>query len=198
MRKQNHSMQPVPTKGKYSARVPSALKHGIYSAIGLLPTEDPVEFEKFKQEIFDDYKPVGRSEEIIVNEIACLQWRLEHLPTYGVAARARQQHAAIYAKLPSTGWSIPSLLTSYEEPEPRSPEELEALRKSVAKEARTKLGPAIKLVEIGDVATIEHLEKELGIREKLHGFVVRLEKRLLILRGIKSIPPSQPLLEAAE
>jgi hypothetical protein len=184
--------------GKYSNRVPSALKHGIYSAIGLLPTEDPAEFEKFKQEIFDDYKPVGRSEETIVNEIACLQWRLEHLSTYGVAARARQQHAVIYAKFPSTGWPIPPLLTGYEEPETLSPEELETLRKSVAKEARTKLGPAIKLVEIGGVATIEHLEKELGIRERLHGYVVRLEKRLLILRGIKSIPPSQPLLEAAE
>jgi hypothetical protein len=70
---------------KNSKLVPPALKHGIYSAIGLLPTEDPVEFEKFKLEIFDDYKPAGRSEIIIVEEIACLQWRLQHLPTYGVA-----------------------------------------------------------------------------------------------------------------
>jgi hypothetical protein len=72
------------------------------------------------------------------------------------------------------------------------------LRKSVKKEARTKLGPAIKLVEIGDVATIEYLEKELGIRERLHGMIARLEKRLLFLRGIKSISCPQPLLEAAE
>jgi hypothetical protein len=188
MRKQNHS-------------IPPALKHGIYSAIGLLPTEDPAEFEKFKQEIFDDYKAIGRSEEIIVNEIACLQWRLEHLPAYGVAMRARQRHGAIYSKLaaPSPQWSYP-ILTGYEEPEPepRSSEEQEALRKSVKKEARTKLGPAIKLVEIGDVATIEYLEKELGIRERLHGMIARLEKRLLFLRGIKSISCPQPLLEAAE
>jgi hypothetical protein len=186
--------------GKYSNGVPSALKHGIYSAIGLLPTEDAVEFEKFKQEIFDDYKPVGRSEQIIVTEIACLQWRLEHLPTYGVAMRARERHSAIHSKLtPSARFSFPSIL-SFEEPEsePRSPEELEALRKSVAKEARTKLGRAIELVKIGDVATIEHLEKELGIRERLHGMIARLEKRLLFLRGIKSISSSLPLLEAAE
>jgi hypothetical protein len=63
---------------KNSKRIPSALKHGIYSAIGLLPTEDPAEFEKFKLEILDDYKPVGRSEIIIVAEIAGLQWRLQH------------------------------------------------------------------------------------------------------------------------
>jgi hypothetical protein len=63
---------------KDKKRVPSALRHGIYSAIGLLPTEDPAEFEKFKLEIVDEYKPAGRSEIIIVEEIACLQWRLQH------------------------------------------------------------------------------------------------------------------------
>jgi hypothetical protein len=63
----------------------------------------------------------------------------------------------------------------------------------VEKEARTKLGPALKLVEIGDVATIEYLEKELAIRERLHGMIARLEKRLLFLRGIKSISSSQLL-----
>ena len=73
----------------------------------------------------------------------------------------------------------------------------------MVKEARTELGAAIELVEIGDVATIEYLEKELGIRERLHGMIARLEKRLLFLRGIKSISSSatsspRPLLEAAE
>ena len=185
---------------KNSKHVPPALKHGIYSAIGLLPTEDPAEFEKFKLEIFDDYKPAGRSEIIIVEEIACLQWRLQHLSTYGVAMRARERRNAIYSKLnpPSPGWSVSPFLGFEPEPETRSPEELEALRKSVEKEARTELGPAIELVEIGDVATIEYLEKELDIRERLHGTIARLEKRLLFLRGIKSLSSSQPLLEAAE
>ena len=189
---------------KGTKRVPSALRHGIYSAVRLLPTEDPAEFEKFKQEIFDDYKPVGRSEKIIVEEIACLQWRLHHLSTFGMAMRARNRRSAIYSKLPASGW-YPRLV-GYEEPEPdpRSPEELEALRKSVEKESRTELGAAIELVNIGDVATIEYLEKELGIRDRLHGAIARLEKRLLFLRGIKSISSSSaassspPLLEAAE
>jgi hypothetical protein len=189
---------------KSSKHVPPALKHGIYSAIGLLPTEDPAEFEKFKQEIFDDYRPVGRSEKIIVEEIAGLQWRLYHLSTFGMAMRARDRRSAIYSKLPASGW-YPRLV-GYEEPEPdpRSPEELEALRKSVEKESRTELGAAIELVNIGDVATIEYMEKELGIRDRLHGAIARLEKRLLFLRGIKSISSSSaassspPLLEAAE
>ena len=179
---------------KNSKFVPPALKHGIYSAIGLLPTEDRAEFEKFKEEIFDDYKPVGRSEKIIVEEIACLQWRLQHLSTFGVAMRAENWRSAIYSKLPDPAWYI----TLEAEPDPRSPEEREALRQSVEKEVRTELGAAIELVNIGKVATIEYLEKELDIRERLHGTIARLEKRLLFLRGIKSLSSSQPLLEAAE
>src|SRR6516164_6909467 len=109
---------------KNSKHVPPAFKHGIYSAIGLMPTEDPAEFEKFKLEIFDDYRPVGRSEKIIVEEITWLQWRLQNLSTYGVAARARERRSAIYSKLPATRW-YPTLV-GFEgaEPDPRSPEEL--------------------------------------------------------------------------
>ena len=86
---------------KNSKHVPPAFKHGIYSAIGLLPTEDPAEFEKFKLEIFDDYMPVGRSQKIIVEEIAGLQWRLQNLSTYGVAVRVRERHSAIYSQIES-------------------------------------------------------------------------------------------------
>ena len=166
-----------------------------------MPTEDPAEFEKFKLEIFDDYMPV--SQKIIVEEIAGLQWRLQHLSTYGVAVRVRERHSAIYSKLGSPQW-FPPLVGFEPEPESRSPEELAALRKSVEKQVRTELGPAIELVEIGDVATIEYLEKELGIRERLHGMIARLEKRFLFQQGIKSISSSsatsspRPLLEAAE
>jgi hypothetical protein len=92
-----------------------------------LPTEDPAEFEKFKKEIFDDYKPVGRSEENIVKEIARWEWRLDHLDTYDVAMRARERHKAIFSKLAP---SFPSFLTDFEESEPLSPEEREALRKA--------------------------------------------------------------------
>jgi hypothetical protein len=43
---------------KRTNHIPPALKHGIYSGFGLLPTEDQAEFQKFKQEIFDEYVPV--------------------------------------------------------------------------------------------------------------------------------------------
>jgi hypothetical protein len=178
----------VASMSKNTCKLPPALKHGIYSGIGLLPTEDPAEFQKFKQEIFEDYKPDGRSEQVIVEKIACLEWRSEHLSTYDVAMRARNRHSEIH----SIG-NPPSLFLSIQdEPKPRSPEEIEAADKSANKQARSELGPAIELVEIGDVATIENLEKELVIRERLDATIARLQKKFLHVRGIKSTSSSAP------
>ena len=71
---------------KRTNHIPPALKHGIYSGIGLLPTEDPAEFQKCKQEIFDEYVPVGRSERNIVENMVCKMWRRQNLFTYCLAA----------------------------------------------------------------------------------------------------------------
>jgi hypothetical protein len=78
------------------------------------------------------------------------------------------------------------------EPETASPEELAALRKRARRESRTKLGAASELLQVGDVVTYDHLEKELGIREKLETMLTRLYKKLAYMRVIKSMPPSLP------
>ena len=69
-------------------------------------------------------------------------------------------------------------------------EELKALLNRVDKEIQTDLGAAIELVEIGDAAKIEYLEKELAIRERLDGMITRAYKKLLYVRGIKSMSSS--------
>jgi hypothetical protein len=38
-----------------------ALKHGIYSTIGLLPGESPAKFKKHKNDIIDELRPNGPS-----------------------------------------------------------------------------------------------------------------------------------------
>ncbi len=77
------------------------------------------------------------------------------------------------------------------EPETRSPEELRTLRKIADEEARTELGAAgIELVELGDVATIKYLEKELSIIERVDAMIDRCYKSLLYVRGIKSMASS--------
>jgi hypothetical protein len=174
--------------GKPTNQIPSALKHGIYSGIGLLPTESPAKFRKFKKQIFAELNPVGRLEEDIVDEIVRLEWRRQNLFTYDLAERARARHRAIFSSVPSR-YEEPFLLRLPEprpHPENPSPEEIEAARKR----ARDELEAAIELVELGDVVTPEHLEKGFAIRDRLDGMIIRTYKKLLYVRGIKSMSSS--------
>jgi hypothetical protein len=50
---------------KNSKRIPPALKYGIYSGLGVLPTESRAKFHKFKKERFADLSFSGPSEEDI-------------------------------------------------------------------------------------------------------------------------------------
>ena len=169
---------------KRASRIPPALRHGVYSGMALLPGEDHVAYEKFRHDILTEYKPAGRSEEDIVMNMADLMWRRQNLMTYRVAENARDKYSSIYQKLspPFKGMR----LLGYEE-ETRSPEELRALRKQADEEAETELGPALELVEIGDVATTDYLLKEISIAERLDGMIDRCLKRLLFVRGLKSL-----------
>jgi hypothetical protein len=59
-------------------------------------------------------------------------------------------------------------------------------------EARQELGDAYELVQIGATATIEALEKELAIEERLDGLIDKCLKRLLFLKGLESLPTASP------
>lgn len=110
---------------KQTNRIPPALKHGCYSGMTLLPTEDRAEFDKLQRDLIDEYQPVGRSEEIIVSNLSRLMWRRQNLAIYRLAEYARDRHSSIYWKLgPLTEFGMISLGK-----ETRSPEELRALRK---------------------------------------------------------------------
>jgi hypothetical protein len=79
------------------------------------------------------------------------------------------------------------MLATHEE-ETRRPEELRVLRLE-ADQARTELGPWLEFIEIGDVATTDHLLDEFAIIERINAMFDPL-KRLLMVRGIKSISRS--------
>jgi len=97
----------------------------------------------------------------------------------------------------------PLIDPDYREPEPPSPEELAARRKAADEQAKAELGDAIELVELGDVVTYEFLEKQLAIMERLEVMIARAYKKLLYVRGVKSMSfstaaaPSQPRLGKA-
>jgi len=183
--------------GKRSNRIPSALKHGIYSGFGLLPTESRAKFRKFKKQRFAELNLVGRLEEDVGEEIFCWEWRRQNFFTYDLAERARERHRSIYAQF-DPPWSpcLPPLLPLFQSddpvPEAPTPKQQAARRKRADKQARTELGAAFELVQIGEVATLGHLEKRLAILERLDGMITRAYKKLLYVRGIKSMSISAP------
>jgi hypothetical protein len=89
------------------------------------------------------------------------------------------------------------------DPENPTPEELRAVQRRAEKRIRAELGAALELVELGDVATLGHLEKRLTILDRLDAMIARLYKKLAYVRAIKSMAPaalpapSQALLEKA-
>ena len=119
------------SKRKNSKRIPSALKHGIYSGLGLLPTESPAKFRKFKKQIFAELNLVGRLEEGIGEQIVVLEWRRQHLGTYDLAKRARARHSAIHSELFPKVRYLDLLRVPTPEPDPENPtpEELRAAQR---------------------------------------------------------------------
>ena len=59
-------------------------------------------------------------------------------------------------------------------------------------QARKDLGASYELVEIGEVATVDRLLQDLAVVERLDAIVDKCLKRLLFLRGLKSLKPPLP------
>ena len=189
---------------KKSKRVPPALKYGIYSGIGLLPTESPAKFRRFKKQRFADLNLIGPLEQDIGEEIVRLEWRRQNFFTYDLAARARARRSAIRTELvPEVRYLDLPVLAFKPDPENPTPEELRAAHGRADKRIRAELGAALELVELGDVATPEYLEKRLAMLDRLDAMITRLYKKLAYVRAIKSMAPrslpapSPPLLENA-
>jgi hypothetical protein len=170
--------------GKRRSGIPPALRHGIYSGIGLLPTESRSKFRKFRKQIFAELNLVGRSEEDIGEQIVLLEWRRKNLSIYVVVERARSCYESIFSEYePLPELNIPPASEA-------RLEEARAAMKRVNKRLRTELGSAIALVEICEMVTIEHLEKELAILDRLDATITRLYKKLAYVRATKSMAPS--------
>jgi hypothetical protein len=172
---------------KQKMRIPPALRHGCYSGLGLLPTEDPVAFEKMRRDIIAEYRPSGRSEEIVVRNLADFMWRRENLVTYRLAHHARSREYVIYSVLQPRSLLDTNLGF---EPETRGPEELKALRDEADQRAQRELAPVQELIDIGKAATPDELLKDLELFDRLDAAIARCLKQLLLMRGVKSISAS--------
>jgi hypothetical protein len=177
-----------------------ALRHGAYSGMTLLPGEDPQKFREVHEAVIAEYKIDGPSEHAIAFKLAHVIWREQHLEIYGYAAQARKRYLEVLSELVPQSQPSDYDIMSGVEPDPK---EVRKAEKAAEKKASEELGSAWRLVEMGDVLTLDHLNKELEIAERLSRLKERLLKQLMFARGVKSIslssctPASPPLISNA-
>jgi hypothetical protein len=169
-----------------------ALKHGAYSATGLLPGENRAAFEKLRRDLISELHPEGPLESDIVETIVRLFWRKQNLETLRIAESARKRYSAIISKIvPSTEPPERFLrLASFgTEPdwEPPDPAEVEAARKVTVARAQEELGDRYVFVEMGETVTLEQTFRDFEVEARFDAMIEKLLKQLLFLRGLKSL-----------
>ena len=165
-----------------SKKVHPALKHAAYSATTLLPGENAAAFDRLRQGLIDELAPNGALEDDILDTLARLLWRKQHLSTFRMAQLARGRYSRIVDE--KCGSDSPLLLDFG----PRDPESVE----SADAQARGELGgDMFALVELGNRATVQQLLSDLAIEERLDALIDKCLKRMLFLRGLKSLAQPQ-------
>jgi hypothetical protein len=183
---------------KKNGGLPSSLKHAVYSGMTLLPGEDADAFNKLHKELIAEFAPTGQIERDIVATMARLAWRKQNLATYRMAKLAQDRWNTIHSKF-GARFNLDFALLK----DTRTPEQIRADNEAGREEAKRELGAAMELVEVADVITTDHLLKELELNDRLDGMIDRCIKRLLMVRGLKSLSsgtstaPSEPKRIAA-
>jgi hypothetical protein len=188
-----HLAMPIRAK-----RVSPALKHGAYSETALRPGEDPADFKKLHRGLIAEFAPNGRMEEETVASIARLLWRRQNLAMFEIGQLSHfmaesLEKAAAKKSTNSKEDAAKKSTNSKEDEELIS--ELEKLIEANVRAHKAEGGDReeealAELGEIAKVATLNRLMKELDLEERLDAMIDRLIKRLLFVRGLKSITSS--------
>jgi hypothetical protein len=182
-------------------KVHPALKHGAYSATTVLPGEDSTAFKKLYREVIAEYSPEGILQRDAVDTLARLLWRKQNLVTFRVAELARKHRDAIQSEHIAAALAENDQLSLSPLGPVLEPHEREAAVRAAEAQARKELGEAYELVEIGETVTVERLLRDLAVEERLDAMIDKCLKRLLFLRGLKSLPtassstPPRPIAE---
>jgi hypothetical protein len=164
-------------------KTPPALKHAGFSRTNILPGEDPSELEKLHRGLVSELNLNGALEDEIGSSLAHHLWRKRNLGIYGVAARAQQRMNEIYDEL----------LTSFTSNTAKSDGMAESTKifqqkwQAAKARAREELGESYDFVEMGEEATLDGLAKLLAIQDRLDAMIYRELKKLLLVRGLKSM-----------
>jgi hypothetical protein len=167
----------------HNSRHRNALKHAGFSATSILPGEDAAEFEKLHQALVTEFRPTGALEQETVASLAHLLWRKKNLITFRMAQRAQQRVIEIQEEMLQRSDLI---LAPPDESSDPSRSFAESERAAEA-QARKELRELYRLVEMGDEATVACLMNDLAIHERLDAMIDKCLKRLLLIKGVKSV-----------
>jgi hypothetical protein len=177
-----------------STMKPSALKHGAFSKLHFLPGEDPQEFEDLKARLFAEYKPSGGSEEETLESIAEVIWRERRLGIYQHVQylRGRRSGRAGYrgptnALMDPLARSLANCASAARTGGRPDPAEVEQILKDEEAAAELTIYDDDRLLELGNVLTLDHLNKELDVQNKLQSMIDRLFKRYWQIRAMKPL-----------
>jgi hypothetical protein len=147
-------------------KVHPALRHGLYSALTVLPGEDYAAFQKLYRHLVEEYAPSGVSEFELVQNIARLMWRKKNLATYYLAYLARRYCDNV----------IEGKLVGRREAQAREKAE---------QEVREELGPEGRLLDLKD--DHQAMMGDLTVHEKLDAMIARNIKQLFLVKGLKTV-----------
>jgi len=165
-------------------KVSPALKHGAYSEATLLPGEDPDEFVKLHKGLVGELAPSGRLEEETVAAIARLMWRRQNLARFETGQLCHYMAEQIKkAALEQDKKQDDELMAEYKKI-------IEANQRAHSAKGKQQKEAEFETEQIIRATTLTLLMKELDVEERLDGMIDRLIKRLLFVRGLKSITPA--------
>jgi hypothetical protein len=179
-----------------------ALKHGGYAATVVLSGESVAEFDKLRRNLIADFTANGALEEDIVADLAGRLWRKQNRATFRTAGVARQQYREIVCREVHTYYAHEPTEREKEAREWYGMSEEDELRKkaNLAERekairaaddiARHKLGDMYELAKMADTVTVAYLMKDLAVEERLDAAIDKCLKRLLFVKGLKSISAS--------
>jgi hypothetical protein len=170
----------------------SAIKHGGYSALGLLPGESSAEFEQLHKDLVEELAPRRPLEEDIVSTLARLLWRKQNRSTFRIAASVRARCGEIL----EVEMARRNITTSFPMvPFEQESDETQAARRDAERfaneQAQRELGDLYDLTKC-NAATDAHLLADLAVEERLDAVIDKCIKRLLMVRGVKSMAIQVP------
>ena len=170
---------------RFTLKQSNALKHGVYSTIGLLPGESPAWFAKHKKDVIDEFRPNGPVEHDIVLTIARALWRKQNLATFQTAQLVKFRYRQIIEEeLKSRGISSSHSQMFLHKDENQAA--LDEAWRAAQMQACSELGDSCEYRD-DNFGTIERLMKDLEVVERLDAVVDKCVKRLLMVRGVKAL-----------